>query len=185
MPGPKTASPRATARIAASVATLYLDTSALVKFYVKEEGRETVFEAVKGADRVATSTVAYAEARAAFARKVRLGDLQERGRRQAVSDLNEEWRGFVRIRSPTSWPIGPERWPNGTTCGASRRSTLPAPSDSERGSPTCAFWPSTTVSWKRRARCRCKRTGRMSVTGWTVEPSPTARPGGVPRADCE
>ncbi len=48
MPGPKTASPRATARIAASVATLYLDTSALVKFYVKEEGRETVFEAVEG-----------------------------------------------------------------------------------------------------------------------------------------
>ncbi len=46
---------------------------------------------------MATSTVAYAEARAAFARKVRLGDLQERGRRQAVSDLNEEWRGFVRI----------------------------------------------------------------------------------------
>ena len=90
MPGPKTASPRATARIAASVATLYLDTSALVKLYVEEEGRETVFEAVEGADRVATSTVAYAEARAAFARKVRLGDLQERGRRQAVSDLNEE-----------------------------------------------------------------------------------------------
>ena len=76
------------------MATLYLDTSALVKLYVEEEGRETVFE---GAERVATSTVAYAEARAAFARKVRLGDLQERVRRQAVSDLNGEWRGFVRI----------------------------------------------------------------------------------------
>ena len=78
------------------MATLYLDASALVKLYVEEEGRETVFEAVEGAERLATSTVAYAEARAAFARKVRLGDLQERGRRQAVSDLDGEWRGFVR-----------------------------------------------------------------------------------------
>ena len=51
------------------MATLYLDTSALVKLYVEEEGRETVFEAVEGADRVATSTVAYAESRAAFDRK--------------------------------------------------------------------------------------------------------------------
>lgn len=79
------------------MATLYIDTSALVKLYVEEEGRETVFEAVEKAERVATSTVAYAEARAAFARKERLGDLQERGRRQAVSDLDGEWRGFVRI----------------------------------------------------------------------------------------
>ena len=79
------------------MATLYLDTSALVKLYVEEEGRETVFEAVEKAEWVATSTVAYAEARATFARKVRSGDLPERGRRQAVSDLDVEWRGFVRI----------------------------------------------------------------------------------------
>jgi predicted nucleic acid-binding protein len=76
---------------------LYLDTSALVKLYVEEEGRETVFEAVEGADRLATSTVAYAEARAAFARKELMGDLRETGRRQAISDLDGEWRGFVRI----------------------------------------------------------------------------------------
>lgn len=79
------------------MATLYLDTSALVKLYVEEEGRETVFEAVEGAERVAISTVAYAEARAAFAQKERLGDLQERGRRQAVSDLDGDWSGFDRI----------------------------------------------------------------------------------------
>jgi uncharacterized protein len=83
------------------VATLYLDTSALVKLYVEEEGRETVFEAVEKAEWVATSTVAYAEARAAFARKVRSGDLPERGRRQAVSDLDVEWRGLSGSRSPT------------------------------------------------------------------------------------
>ena len=56
-----------------------------------------VFEAVEQAARLATSTVAYAEARAAFTRKEMRGDLRVAGRRQAVSDLNGEWRGFVRI----------------------------------------------------------------------------------------
>lgn len=77
--------------------TLYLDTSALVKLYVEEDRRKTVFEAVEGADSLATSTVAYAEARAAFARKELVGDLHETGHRQAVSDLDGEWRRFVRI----------------------------------------------------------------------------------------
>ncbi|MGH3144993.1 MAG: type II toxin-antitoxin system VapC family toxin [Rubrobacter sp.] len=77
--------------------TLYLDTSALVKLYVEEEGRGSVFEAVERAQRLATSTVAYAEARAAFARKRTIGDLDDEGHRQAVSDLDDEWRSFVRI----------------------------------------------------------------------------------------
>jgi len=64
---------------------------------VEEEGREVVFEAVEQAARLATSTVAYAEARAAFTRKEMRGDPRVAGRRQAVSDLNGEWRGFVRI----------------------------------------------------------------------------------------
>ena len=64
---------------------------------MEEEGREVVFEAVEQAARLATSTVAYAEARAAFTRKEMRGDLRVAGRRQAVSDLNGEWRGFVRI----------------------------------------------------------------------------------------
>jgi hypothetical protein len=46
---------------------------------------------------VATSMGAYAKATAAFARKERLGDLRERGRRRTVSNLDGEWRGFVRI----------------------------------------------------------------------------------------
>jgi len=49
---------------------VYLDTSALVKLYIREEeGVELVREAVKRSERVATSTVAYAEARAGLARK--------------------------------------------------------------------------------------------------------------------
>ena len=76
--------------------TLYLDTSALVKLYVREEGYDLVREAVRGAGRVATSTVAYAEAGAVLARKEREGDLDEEGYRRAVEALDAEWRGFVR-----------------------------------------------------------------------------------------
>jgi len=79
-----------------SVTTLNIDTSALVKLYVEEERHEAVFEAVEGVERLATSTVAYAEARAVFARKVRIGDLNDEGHWQAVSDLDGEWR---RVRS--------------------------------------------------------------------------------------
>lgn len=77
--------------------TIYLDTSALVKLYVEEVGRETVFEATEEAGRLATSTVAYAEARAAFARKERIGDLDDGGSRLVVADLDAEWRHFVRV----------------------------------------------------------------------------------------
>lgn len=75
---------------------LYLDTSALVKLYLDEEGSELVFEATAQAEEVATSTVAYAEARAAFSRRKREGDLDEEGHRRAVESLNHDWRGYVR-----------------------------------------------------------------------------------------
>jgi predicted nucleic acid-binding protein len=50
---------------------LYLDTSALVKIYVEEPKSAVVRENVKQAEGIATSRIAYAEARAAFARKCR------------------------------------------------------------------------------------------------------------------
>lgn len=77
---------------------LYLHTSALVKLYVdEEEGRGLVRRAVEEAGRVATSTVAYAEARAALARKQREGELDHEQRSRAVAALDAEWRGFDRI----------------------------------------------------------------------------------------
>jgi predicted nucleic acid-binding protein len=63
----------------------------------EEEGRELVRGAVDEAERVATSTVAYAEARAALARKERDGDLDHEQRSLAVAALDGEWRGFIRI----------------------------------------------------------------------------------------
>ena len=77
---------------------MYLDTSALVKLYVREEeGYDVVREAVEEAERVATSTVAYAEARAALARKERESDLDEEGHRRAVGALDDEWRRYDRL----------------------------------------------------------------------------------------
>lgn len=76
---------------------LYLDTSALVKLYVAEAESEQVHEAVEKAERAATSTVAYAELRAALGRRRRIGDLDEEGYRRAIGKVNADWRGFVRI----------------------------------------------------------------------------------------
>lgn len=76
---------------------VYLDTSALVKLYAEEEKREVVFEAVDSSETVATSTVAYAEARAALARRHREGELDEEGHRRAVERLDQEWRGYERL----------------------------------------------------------------------------------------
>lgn len=76
---------------------LYLDTSALVKLYLAEGGSEAAHEAVEDAEGVATSTVAYAETRAAFARRERIGDLDNEGLRQATTALDRDWRSFVRL----------------------------------------------------------------------------------------
>lgn len=70
---------------------LYLDTSALVKLYAEEEGTGTVERAVGEAESVATSVVAYAEARAAFARKVREGVFSRENRDDAVEALDGDW----------------------------------------------------------------------------------------------
>jgi len=50
---------------------LYLDTSSLVKLYVEENESSKVDVLVKSSEVTATSLVAYAEARAAFARRFR------------------------------------------------------------------------------------------------------------------
>lgn len=71
---------------------LYLETSRLVKLYVREPDSGEVREAVGSADVVATSIVAYAEARAAFARKLR-----ERG-------LSKEAHDSVKVSLAADWP---------------------------------------------------------------------------------
>lgn len=50
---------------------LYLDTSSLVKLYVEEAGTKQIVELVRSSEITSTSLIAYAEARAAFARRFR------------------------------------------------------------------------------------------------------------------
>ncbi|MGB9498599.1 MAG: type II toxin-antitoxin system VapC family toxin [Dissulfuribacterales bacterium] len=50
---------------------LYLDTSSLVKLYVEEDKSPQIEILIRSSETVATSIVAYAEARAAFARRFR------------------------------------------------------------------------------------------------------------------
>ena len=76
---------------------LYLDTSALVKLYVEEEGSGTVREAVAGADSVASSAIAYVEARAAFARRRRERRLSPAGYRRTLQELEVDWDHYLRV----------------------------------------------------------------------------------------
>lgn len=76
---------------------LYLDTSALVKLYVAEDGSSDVRRAVENADRVATSAIAYVEARAAFARKRREGGLLPLQHGRIIRDLDNDWGRYLRI----------------------------------------------------------------------------------------
>jgi predicted nucleic acid-binding protein len=76
---------------------LYLDTSALVKLYVREAGSVRVRNWLKRAAAAATSVVAYAEARAAFARLYRSALTSPRRHRERVARLNADWESYVRV----------------------------------------------------------------------------------------
>ena len=70
---------------------LYLDTSNLVKLYVDEPGSDVVQRLVEGAEVVTASVVAYAEARAALARRRREGSLPAAAHRRARTALDADW----------------------------------------------------------------------------------------------
>ena len=74
---------------------LYLDTSALVKLYVEEEGSATVREAVARAETVATTVIAYVEACAAFARRRREGGLSRGDYRRTIQELQSDWDRYL------------------------------------------------------------------------------------------
>lgn len=75
--------------------TLYLDTSSLVKLYVTEDGSETVHRLVAAANLVATSALAYPEARAAFARRRRERSLTAAAFAAAKKAFESEWPRFL------------------------------------------------------------------------------------------
>ena len=77
--------------------TLYLDTSSLVKLYVTESGSDIVHQFVTGATIVATSVVAYAEARATLARLRRDGVLTAASLASVKRQLAEQWPTYLTL----------------------------------------------------------------------------------------
>lgn len=76
---------------------LYLDTSALIKFYISEEGSQEVAAAVREADALASSTLAYPEALATLARVLREKRLTEDEHARARDAFNSDWQSYTRL----------------------------------------------------------------------------------------
>jgi len=74
---------------------LYLDTSALVKLYVEEEGSSMVRQWVDDADTVATSIIAFVETRAAFARRHREKRISSAAHVRLVRDFAADWDRYL------------------------------------------------------------------------------------------
>ena len=77
---------------------LYLETSNLVKLYVQEEDSGDVARLVSDAEAVATSIIAYAEARAAFARKLREKGIADEDHKRIKNDLDRDWESIFVIK---------------------------------------------------------------------------------------
>jgi len=75
--------------------TVYLDTSNLVKLYIKEDDSAQIRQLVESADVVVSSAIAYAEARATFARLQRMRQMTAEAMRRATDQLNADWARFV------------------------------------------------------------------------------------------
>ena len=77
---------------------LYLDTSALVRLYVAEEGDEAVRSAVRDAAAVVTHLVTYAEMRAAVARMSREGRLAPAEQATVRAAFERDWERLLVVR---------------------------------------------------------------------------------------
>jgi predicted nucleic acid-binding protein len=77
---------------------LYMDTSALVKKYFKEEGTSGVLSLWRGTTAIITSTVTFAETLAAIHRKRREQDgVSTRQFKRVISSFDRDWQSFVRV----------------------------------------------------------------------------------------
>lgn len=76
---------------------VYLDTSALVKLYIAEEGTHLVKKTVNDSLIVATSKIAYAEARAAFTRAFREKIIKKQVYNEIIAVLKQDWKSYFRL----------------------------------------------------------------------------------------
>ena len=76
---------------------IYLDTSALIKRFVKEKGSLLVQSLVQQPEGVATAKIAYAEIFAGFARKLREGHLSKPLHALACRQFDGDWPAYLRV----------------------------------------------------------------------------------------
>lgn len=76
---------------------LYLDTSSMLKHYIRETGSDDVAMWIDGADLVATSRATLAEAAAALSRRPRGSGLTRSACHDALSDLRRDWADYLAV----------------------------------------------------------------------------------------
>jgi uncharacterized protein len=76
---------------------LYLDSSSLVKCYIREPGSDEVLKEIEEAEAVGTSIISLAEVSAALAKAVRLGLLPKEAGESAHKVFRREWPDLVRL----------------------------------------------------------------------------------------
>ena len=74
---------------------VYLDTSSLVKLYVEEDESSKVDALVRSSEVTATSLVAYAEARAAFARRFREKAFTQNEHERIKEFFEKDWSSYL------------------------------------------------------------------------------------------
>ena len=76
---------------------LYLDTSSMLKRYIRETGSDDVDMWIDGADLVATSRATLAEAAAALSRRPRGSGLSRGACHDALSELRMDWPDYLAV----------------------------------------------------------------------------------------
>lgn len=74
-----------------------MDTSALLKVYVEEEGSALVRDHLSPAAGLATSAITFVEAHSALARRRNVGGLPPGDYRRAVREFSEGWEQYFRL----------------------------------------------------------------------------------------
>jgi predicted nucleic acid-binding protein len=76
---------------------LYLDTSAYVRLYIREEGHERIRTAARAATRLVTHLIAYAEMRATIAKMQRMQRLDAPAAISVRKAFELDWRSTLQI----------------------------------------------------------------------------------------
>jgi len=76
---------------------LYLDSSALVKFYLEERGSAEVQDVYRNAEQAGTVLIARAEVSASLAKAHRMGLVSEENARKARSLFHKEWPRIIHV----------------------------------------------------------------------------------------